>query len=115
MTAERQNGRTALQTTGFALLSIIAVLLAAGCWVAYQLSLMMYTRCGGTDSCNTTAQQGIYIGFVAASVLFVVLPIVLGVFRRTRGRSFWWLPIISIAGVLGSLALSLPLNAWAAS
>ncbi|AIV39199.1 MULTISPECIES: hypothetical protein [unclassified Curtobacterium] len=99
----------------FILLNVVAVVTATFVWFIYQFALMVYTPCGGTETCSEGAQQGIYIGFLIAELLSIVLPLWGGLSRRRKGVSFWWLPLISIVCVIAALVLSWPLNLWAAS
>lgn len=103
------------QDVTFASLTIAALVAAVIVWVIYQFTLMVYTPCGGAGTCSGGAQQGIYVGFLIAELLSISLPLVGGFVRRRKGLTFWWLPLVSIACVIGVLMLSWPLNMWAAS
>jgi hypothetical protein len=115
MDQHRVPGRSRGQFGLFVALSVLAVLLAAVSWIAFQFTLMVYTKCGGTGSCTPGVQQGISIGFIVAMVLCLLLPVLSGVARRRKNQSFWWLPLISMVGIILTLAGSWLLNLWAAS
>ncbi|QCR42291.1 hypothetical protein C1N91_00805 [Curtobacterium sp. SGAir0471] len=99
----------------FALLELVAVLTAIIVWFLYQFTLMVYTPCGGAGTCSLGAQQVIYVAFVLAVGSSIVLPLWGGLARRRKGLSFWWVPLVSIVSIVTVLALSWPLNQWAAS
>jgi len=99
----------------FALLGLAAVVVGLATWFVYQFTLMVYTPCGGAGTCADGAQRAIAIGFLGASALSVLVPWIVGVVRRGSGRSYWWLPLVSIVSVLVVLVVSWPLNVWAAA
>ncbi|UBQ02778.1 hypothetical protein [Curtobacterium sp. TXMA1] len=99
----------------FALLELVAVVTAVIVWYLYQFTLMVYTPCGGAGTCSLGAQQVISVAFVLAVGSSIVLPLWGGLARRSKGLRFWWVPLVSIVSVVTVLALSWPLNQWAAS
>lgn len=115
MPTRAERGGGPVETITFTLGIVVAIFVAVACWWAYQLTLMVYTPCGGTSSCNDSAQTAIYIGFIVALLVVTAAPIVVGFARSARKKSFWWLPALSAAGAIIVLALSWPLNSWAAS
>ncbi len=114
----KRRGETATapwQDVTFALLELVAVVTAVIVWFLCQFTLMVYAPCGGAGTCSQALQQGIYVAFVLAEGLSIVLPLWGGLARRRKGLRFWWLPLVSIVSVVTVLALSWPLNRWAAS
>ncbi|MDM7888082.1 hypothetical protein QUG98_06420 [Curtobacterium sp. RHCJP20] len=103
------------QDVAFALLNVAALVTAAVVWFLYQFSLMVYTPCGGAGTCSQGAQQAISVGFLLAGGASIVLPLWGGLARRRKGLRFWWVPLVAIVSVVTVLALSWPLNQWAAS
>ncbi|KTR39231.1 hypothetical protein NS263_11195 [Curtobacterium oceanosedimentum] len=99
----------------FALLELVAVVTAVIVWFLYQFTLMVYTPCGGAATCSLGAQQVISVAFVLVVGSSIVLPLWGGLARRRKRLSFWWLPLVSVVSVVTVLALSWPLNQWAAS
>lgn len=103
------------QDVTFTLLNVAALVTVITVWFAYQFTVMVYTPCGGAATCSEGAQQAISVGFLLGEGASIVLPLWGGLARRAKGLRFWWLPLVSIVSSLTVLALSWPLNLWAAS
>ncbi|MFK3676856.1 hypothetical protein ACI2IP_03960 [Microbacterium sp. NPDC090218] len=80
---------------------IVALFFAADVW----LTTLSIAGCG-TDQCDDTLQSNTVNAFLLFDVVVLLAVFVLGLIRRGRGRSTWWLPAGGIALVLIGAAIA---------